>query len=367
MFTLQALGVPEFRAPAHLRNGHVQTIGGAVLRQAPARFAYTSRIRLATPDGDWFEVDCALHALGAKEDAVRPAAVVLHGLESCARGLQSMHLANMFYRCLGADVYAMNFRGCSGALNATHKSYHLGETADLQLLIERLVANDDRRRPRPLLLAGFSLGGNVIVKYLGESAAHARRHGVAAAAVYCVPFDAVTSQPVLDSGLLNRYVYSRRFVRSIQRKIAARHAVLAATEPPPYDLSRVLAARTIGEIDDAYIAPTYGFADRWDYYRRCSCGQFLAAVRSPLLVVNAWDDPFYDTSAYPTAEQLHNEQVQLVYTQHGGHCGFLERWMPGARPPWVCDLFASWFQTALQRWRRDGVEEPSEPAAIFAE
>jgi predicted alpha/beta-fold hydrolase len=365
-FAVNTFKVPDFIPPLWARNAHFQTIAGALLTRAPKGFHYTHRVRLHTPDGDWFEVDCAVHGAhdervepGEVQDslpatrAARPLAVVLHGLESCSRGIQTLQLANMLYNGLGANVYAMNFRGCSGEPNATPKSYHLGETSDLKLLIEELrsrvapVASDERAQP--LLLSGFSLGGNVICKYLGEFVEHARLFGVTAAAVYCVPFDALASQPVLDSGLIRRYVYSRRFVRSIQNKLKNRRL----STKVPYDLERVLRAETIGEIDDAYIAPTYGFKDRFDYYRKCSCGQFLEGVRTPLLIINARDDPFMAPSSLPIPEEIRNPMVCLAYTSYGGHCGFFSGMATVRGDSWIGSHLQRFFEWTLEQQLND--------------
>jgi predicted alpha/beta-fold hydrolase len=360
-FVGNSFAVPDFTPPWWARNAHFQTIAGALWGRAPTGFQYTHRARLCTPDNDWFDVDCAVHSSVAATKAQgaqhmeglptvstdRPLAVILHGLESSARSTQSLRLANLFYRFLGADVYAMNFRGCSGEPNATAKSYHLGETSDLKLLIEQLrqesIDLGPRDRARPLFLSGFSLGGNVICKYLGESAEHAQRHQVTSAAVYCVPFDALASQPILDSGLIRRYVYSRRFVRSIQRKLRQRQL----SEPLPYDLQRVMKATTIGEIDDAYIAPTYGFQDRFDYYRKCSCGPFLPQVRTPLLIINARDDPFMAPDSLLDAERVRNPFVCLAYTTHGGHCGFFSGADSKQGEFWIGEQFRRFFEQFL--------------------
>ncbi|KAF6000609.1 hypothetical protein F1559_002733 [Cyanidiococcus yangmingshanensis] len=354
--------VPDFVPPWWTRNPHLQTIAGALWGRAPPRFRYTHRARLHTPDGDWFAVDCAVHGTDASvsthsiqetdglptTSSERPLAIILHGLESSARGLQSLRLADLFHCTLGADVYALNFRGCSGEPNATPKSYHLGETSDLRLLIEQLrhgVAASERENfTRPLFLSGFSLGGNVICKYLGESVEHAQRYGVTSAAVYCVPFDALASQPILDSGLIRRYIYSRRFVKSIQRKLKRRQL----PGPLPYDLQRVMQATTIGEIDDAYIAPTYGFKDRFDYYRKSSCGQYLDDVRTPLLIINARDDPFMAPASLPDPSSVRNPFVCLAYTSYGGHCGFFRDINPEQGEFWICEQFGRFFQQFLE-------------------
>jgi len=222
----------------------------------------------------------------------------------------------------GFDVVALNFRGCCGQDNLQPYAYHLGWTEDLAFAIRRLHGQDPRRR---LFLTGFSLGGNVILKCLGELGDEAARLGVEGAAVACVPFDAVRSSGKIDAPGFNRLVYAGNFLSTLKGKAARK----AAQGEVPYDMARVLACTRIGDFDDEVIAKLHGFRDKVDYYTQSCSKQYLPRIRVPALVVNALDDPFIDARGLPAQGDVGDAPVRLVYHKHGGHCGFIER---GERP-----------------------------------
>lgn len=197
--------------------------------------------------------------------------------------------------------------------------------------IRRLHEEDPRRR---IYLTGFSLGGNVILKCLGELGDEAARLGVKGAAVACVPFDAVKSSGKIDRGF-NRFVYAANFLSTLKVKAARKHE----QHQGPYDLGRVLTCSTIGEFDDEVIATLHGFAGKVDYYEQSCSKQYLPRVRVPALVVQAMDDPFIDERGLPTEADVGTAPVRLNYYDHGGHCGFItgregpgmaeeDRWLP---------------------------------------
>jgi predicted alpha/beta-fold hydrolase len=302
----------RFRAPRWLRGGHAQTVFGALARW-PARL-FTTRERWELPDGDFVDVDRL-----APPAADAPLAVVCHGLEGSARSPYVGALLGEL-RARGAGGLALNFRGCSGELNRLARFYHSGETEDLALVIARLVAE---RPGRKLVLAGFSLGGNVVAKYLGERG-DAVPAEVVAAAVVSVPFDLARCAAALDAPGVMARIYRERFLRQLRKKVLAKQAAHGAV-----DLAAARRARTLRAFDDAVTAPLHGFAGAEDYWARSSSGPLLAGVRRPLLILAAEDDPFIPADVLPVAAARENPQLTLEVSPGGGHVAFV------SGPPWA--------------------------------
>jgi uncharacterized protein len=192
----------------------------------------------------------------------------------------------------------------------------------------------EQRPGRRLYLSGFSLGGNVILKCLGELGPEASQLGVVGAAVACVPFDAVRSSRKIDSGF-NRFVYAANFLSTLKPKAERKWRQY----PQAYDIERVRRCTTIGEYDDEVVANLHGFESNVDYYTRSCSKQYLPHIGVPSLVVNAVDDPFIEETGLPNEQDLAEAPVRLVYHDYGGHCGFIseddtgdleehERWLP---------------------------------------
>jgi predicted alpha/beta-fold hydrolase len=295
------------------------TVFASVARLLPRPRALRERWEL--PDGDFLDLDwftpppAARAAPGApRGDAVL---VVCHGLEGSSRapyvrGLVGMALA------AGLPALALNFRGCSGEPNRLARFYHSGETGDLARLVERLAAE---RPGRPILLAGFSLGGNVVVKYLGERG-DAVPAEVRGAAAISVPFDLERCARAIDGPGFWSWVYRERFMRRLRRKAAAK----ARRYPGAFDARRAAAAATFAEFDAAVTAPLHGFAGAEDYWRASSAGRFLAGVRRPLLAIASLDDPIVPAEALPLAEAARNPHVTLEPVRAGGHVAFVSGW-----------------------------------------
>lgn len=280
------------------------------------------RERIDTTDGDFVDLDFALgtDTFDPWDDsrAALPLALILHGLEGGSRSgyvLQSVRaLADQQIRAV-----VLNFRSCSGEMNRGARFYHAGDTGDLALVRELLA---HRFPAAPLGAIGFSLGGNVLLKYLGEGGRNGRSPFVAAAAV-SVPFDLVAGADALERGLSR--VYNRHFVRSLQAKFHTRAADFAHL----CDTARVVRERSVRGFDDAVTAPLHGFAGAEDYYRQSSSQRFLSAIRTPTLLLHSADDPFLDNAAIPRAEVLGNPSVIGHFTERGGHVGFV-----GGANPW---------------------------------
>lgn len=313
---LTRFGPARFRPAWWLRNRHAQTLAGKYLRSGTG--LPLERRRIDTPDGDFLDIDFAPEpAPGA------PLVVLLHGLEgSTQREYMSLMFRELFDR--GLRGVGMNFRGCGGEPNRLPRAYHSGETGDLAHVITRLR----RDQPgRPIGAAGVSLGGNVLLKYLGERRDAA---GVDAAAAVSVPFDLAGSAERLSSGLMGR-TYGAYFLRSLLRKVRAKRDLLNGE----IDVGRTLAARTLRDFDDACTAPLHGFADAGDYYARADVRPHLAQIRVPALLIQARDDPFLPRRATPDAIVADNPHLAAAFTDRGGHLGFVEGALPWRSRFWA--------------------------------
>jgi uncharacterized protein len=298
-----------------LRGPHGQTVFGTLFRRGPRLRLRRERWELS--DGDFLDVD----RLEGRDGA--PLLIVLHGLEGSA---SSHYVRGLLARAgdRGWRGMALNFRSCSGEQNRLLRSYHSGETGDLSEAIRRARSESPGAA---ILLAGCSLGGNVVVKWLGEQGAQAN---VQAAVALSVPFDLKLCARALDAEGAMEFVYRTRFLRSLKHK-----ALEKARRFPQLDVPRIRAARTLFEFDEAVTAPMHGFADAEDYWAQSSSGPFVPRVRVPLLLVSAEDDPFIPPGCLPRAAATANPCVALEVYPHGGHLGFVA----GPHLPW---FWAEW-------------------------
>lgn len=310
----------RFRPAWWLPGAHAQTLGGRILRgRGRARY---HRERWGTPDGDFLDLDFWVPATPLPED--RPRVLVLHGLEGCS---ESGYVRETCRRlaALGLRPVALNFRSRSGEPNRARRFYHSGETGDLAFVLERLRHRAGEARVGAV---GYSLGGNVLLKYLGERGA-AVRPEVAAAVAVSVPYRLSASARSMERGMGR--VYSRYFLRSLRRSLRRK----AARRGHRYDLERLEDVGTLRGFDDAFTAPVHGFRDAEDYYRRSSSARHLHGVRVPTLLLQARDDPFLPAGALPEKEMEANPWITRRITDRGGHLGFVEG--PG---PWDVDFWA---------------------------
>lgn len=305
-----------FRPAPWLPGAHLQTLGGRVLRPSPD--PGLRRERLETPDGDVLLLD-----VGPEPRVQAPVALVLHGLEgSTERNYARLTLDQLHRR--GLRPVGLNFRSCGGEPNRLARAYHAGDTEDLAFVLGRLA---ERFPDRPVGVIGFSLGGNVLLKYLGERGDEARKT-IAAAVAVSVPFDLAAGARALETGPMGR-LYTLYFLRKLRRKVAAKAPLLT----PPVDAQAARLARTLRAYDDALTAPLHGFRDATDYYRRSSSLPYLPSVRVPTLLLQARDDPFLP-DALPLREAEANPFLVPGFTRGGGHLGFVEGPHPGAPSFW---------------------------------
>lgn len=321
---------PAYRAPWWLPGGHLQTIF-AVARKAPLP-AYR-RERWDTPDGDFIEldwVDPPAPAVAARaalmqpptavpQPAPAPIFVLFHGLEGSSRS----HYARSLMQAAAARGWrgvVPHFRGCSGTPNRLARAYHSGDSDEIDWILRRL---QQVAAGAPVFAAGVSLGGNALLKWLGERGA-AAREVVDAAAAICAPLDLTLSGHALGEGF-NR-VYTRHFLATLRAKALAK----CQRHPGRFDAARITGARTLAEFDDAYTAPAHGFAGVEDYWRRASARPWLGGIAVPTLVLNAANDPFVPARALPDAQAL-PPAVHFECPPEGGHVGFLAGAWPGSQ------------------------------------
>ena len=292
-----------YRPPRAFRQPDINTIYAGTLRRE-VKVAW-ERERLELSDGDFVDLDWL-----PRPDSDR-LVVLTHGLEGHARRPYMAGMARAYHRA-GFAVCAMNFRGCSGEPNRHLRSYHIGETGDLRQTIAHTLA---RTSARYCVLTGYSLGGNVIVKYLAEDPAAVPRQ-VLGAAVFSVPLFVDACNAVINT--VRNWAYRWSFISHMNRK--ARHK--AAVHDAAGAFKR---ARTFTQFDEWYTAPWHGFNSAQDYWRDNSSGRMLHRLEHPVLVVNAADDSFLHESCYPRdlAERLDNFYLEIP--EHGGHCGFVAR------------------------------------------
>ena len=243
--------------------------------------------------------------------------LVLHGLEGTAR---SHYVAGLFAqaRARGWRAAVLWFRSCSGELNKHARFYHSGDTADLDWVLRTLSEREPEVR---LGAVGISIGGNVLLKWLGEQGDAAPK-ALRAAVAISVPFDLVRCARVMDQGF-QKAVYTASFMRSFHAKTRAK----ARAHPGFVDLDVALKARTFAEFDRVVTAPLHGFADEVDYWTQASSSPYLVRIRRPTLLINAVDDPFIPSASLPDIATL-PECVQAEFVPNGGHVGFVEG------PPW---------------------------------
>ncbi len=291
--------------PWYLPNGHLQTVVPALTRKV--RNVTFQRNELPTPDGDRLQLDWLTQRS-------RRLVVISHGLEGDSNRPYVRGMSRAFYR-EGYDVLAWNFRGCGDTPNDTLRFYHSGATDDLHHLLTHGFEPPDYDH---IVLVGFSLGGNLTLKYLGEGV-YPVPGNVRAALAFSAPIDLQACARQITRP--RNWVYHRRFLRSLKRKVARKQPHF----PEELRLETLAEVKTLTDFDDAFTAPLHGFSSAADYYQRCSSKQFLTAIRVPTRVVNARNDPFLAPACFIDDDRLAATPVEFVAPAQGGHCGFMPR------------------------------------------
>jgi predicted alpha/beta-fold hydrolase len=319
-----ASSLSDYRAPWWLPGAHAQTVWPALFCPRPT-VAYR-RERWDTPDGDFIDLDWTAPA----SDRTAALVVLFHGLEGSSASHYAQALMHSTQR-QGAQGVVVHFRGCSGEINRRPRAYHSGDSAELDWILRRLRQGLDP--DTPLFVVGVSLGGNVLLKWLGEQG-HAA-DWVNGAVALCPPQDLHAGALALSRGFSQ--LYARNFLLTLRRK----SLMLAQRHPGLLEEARIREARDFFDFDEHVTARLHGFASAMDYWRRSSCRQYLGGIRVPTRIVNSLNDPFLPPSSLATPKEV-GPSVVLDYPRQGGHVGFATGVPPG-RLSWLAETVLAHF------------------------
>lgn len=286
-----------YEAPSLFFNAHIETIWPALFRKI--QLSPYQRERLTTPDDDFLDLDWL-------KQGSNKLVIISHGLEGNSHRAYIKGMAKQFFTN-GYDVLAWNYRSCSGEMNRQKRFYHSGATDDLQWVINHASVKYDS-----VYLIGFSLGGNLTLKYLGEGKVNPL---VKKAVVFSVPLELHTS--CLEILQPSNWMYHHRFLKSLKAKVVAK-----ASQRTDLDIRPLNQIKTLIEFDDHFTAPIHGFENAIDYYKKCSSLYFLSGIHTPTLIVNAKNDPFLSNDCYPELPEA--SSVKLETPARGGHVGFAQ-------------------------------------------
>ncbi|MES9969895.1 MAG: hydrolase [Candidatus Thiodiazotropha sp.] len=306
---MSALIKSSFNPPWWIASPHLQTLWPSLLRSTPLPDLHRERVELR--DGDFIDL--------AWQDADGPLVLLLHGLEGSLESHYAIPLISAV-RSAGFRPLFMHFRGCSGEPNRLLRSYHSGATEDLREIVEFL----HQRGEAPQAMIGVSLGGNLLLKYLGEPD---RDPGIRAAVAVSVPFNLKSAAECLQQGFSR--IYGRHLLRKLLKSYASKCRTLSI--PGIEDLTSI---RSIYEFDDRITSVDNGFLNADDYYNRCSCAQFLKRITTPTLILHAKDDPFMRPDDVPCLQDL-GPGVSLEVSNRGGHVGFVQGSFPWRPVYWL--------------------------------
>jgi hypothetical protein len=305
----------EFKPPWYLKNPHLQTLLANLIKPA---LPVVQRETLALDDGDCLSL---AHGTGVGNRRV----LVLHGLEGSLQSAYARRVMH-YFNAQSIPATLMFFRGCDGQPNRLARSYHSGDTGDLR----QVIAHLERGGVERLALLGYSLGGNVTLKYLGEGPVDPL---VACAVAVSVPLNLDICAKRMDRGFSR--IYQRELLTRLRSKVAQKSQLLADAGIDP-----ATRTRNFVEFDGAFTAPLHGYASAMDYYRRCSSRQFLRGIDRPTLMLHARDDPFMTERVIPNADEL-SDSIRFELSAHGGHVGFIEK-------GWLRQQ--NWLEPRIHRW-----------------
>ncbi|MEO1011263.1 MAG: alpha/beta fold hydrolase [Bacteroidota bacterium] len=296
----------NYKPPFPFRNGHFATIYSGLFRKVQGLIQ--ERERLELPDGDFMDLDWSY----AREPSHK-VVILLHGLEGHGQRPYITGSAKLF-NANGIDACAVNFRGCSGETNRLFRSYHSGATEDLEAVVNHILTQTDYTQ---IVIKGFSLGGNMALKYAGERKRVPKE--IKAVIGVSVPCDLHSSLRQLLHP--KNFLYAQRFRKHLVAKLRLKLPLF------PYRITTTDIAniKTLKDFDDIYTSPAHGFADAVDYYEKCSCLQFLPNIKVPSLIINALNDSFFGPECYPYQEAKQNPILHLETPKYGGHVGYYTR------------------------------------------
>jgi len=296
----------NYTPPLFFRNGHLSTIYSGIIRSVNG--VVQKRERLFLSDGDFLDLDWSPSAVPSQK-----LVILLHGLEGDAQRPYITGSAKILNQN-GFDTCAVNYRGCSGEPNKLYRSYHSGATEDLIEIIDHILETRDYPK---IYLKGFSLGGNLLLKYLGEGNVIPKEiKGAVAVSVPCNLHD--SCKQLLSS---KNILYAQRFKKNLLDKLRQKQHLF----PNLISNQDIKSIKTLKDFDDVYTSRAHHFKDALDYYEKCSSLQFLPNISVPSLIINAKDDTFLGDGCYPVEETEQNPHLHLEIPRYGGHVGFWGR------------------------------------------
>ena len=295
----------SYKAPIASRNTHLATIYSGLFRKV--RGVKQERERITLSDGDFIDLDWSF----AKKKTNK-LMLLLHGLEGDAQRPYILGAAKIFVKN-NIDVVAVNHRSCSGEPNLLYRSYNSGATEDLHDVLKHIL---DTRSYTDIFLKGFSLGGNLLLKYLGEG--RKLPEEIKKAVAVSTPLSLKGSLEELTKWY--NWVYRTTFLRYLRKKYKRK----MPSYPDQMSREELKQIKDLLEFDHLYTAKAHGYQDAWDYYAQCSSVKYLAGVERPVLILNATNDSFLSPDCYPTELALKSSYIYLEMPDHGGHVGFVK-------------------------------------------
>lgn len=293
----------SYKPPLLLKYRHFNTMYSTLFRKVKIEY---EREKINTADDDFIHLDWS------KKGASR-LVILCHGLEGSSDSIYVRGMAKAFLAA-DFDIVAYNYRTCGGETNRQLRAYHAGATDDLHTVIQHVINNNNYQQ---IALVGFSLGGNLVLKYLGENPSKVPA-AIQATVAISAPVDLESCSYEIAKS--HNFIYNQRFLKKLRVKIKDKTPLLEANG---YDVKKLLGAKDFLEFDDWFTAPVHGFKNATDYYRKNGAKQFLDNINRPALLINAKDDPFLAKEAFPYEAAQKNSYFHLLTPKYGGHVGFV--------------------------------------------
>lgn len=318
----------QFKPAWWLPNSHLQTLWPALLR-ASIKNIKLERERVELPDGDFIDLDWI-----GKNKHGTPIVLILHGFEGSIESHYAKGMMQVIDQHGWRGVF-MYFRGCSGEPNRLQRGYHSGETSDVNYIVQYLL----NRHPNTYLTAiGYSLGGNVLLKWLGETK---ETNPLKAAIAISVPFELHKASSRIRHGFSR--IYEWYFLKCLRERLQHKFEQVA----PPVDPSLLVEIQSLRDFDDKYTAPLHGFSGVDEYYSTSSSRQYLHTIHVPTLVLHSKDDPFMTEDVIPSRAEL-SPFVTLEVTESGGHVGFVTGNVPWRPRYWLEERVPAFLENFLK-------------------
>ncbi|MCG1036622.1 YheT family hydrolase [Polaribacter sargassicola] len=319
--------VSDFSPSFLFKNAHLNTIYRSVFTK---EFDNYSRKRITTWDNDFIDLDFSL--IGSQT-----LVLLIHGLEGSSKSNYIISTTNHLNK-KGLDAVCFNLRGCSGDDNLLLGTYHSGKTEDVDFVINHLLKNYDYKN---IVLLGFSLGGNLTLKYIGEKAENVSPKIKSAMAV-SVPIDIATGEIELEKS--KNKLYLNRFLKSMKIKILKKSKKF----PEFYlDKNKVIKAKRFKDLENLYTVPVFGFKNPEDYWTKASSKPYLSKIKIPTLLINSKDDSFLSKECFPYEEANASKNFFFETTNYGGHCGFISSFNSSKN---------KWLENRLERFIKENIQ-----------